>query len=43
MDPLPRDSGRFVEEWDHSAAPLFNLNLVAEKQFDMLKHMHKVL
>jgi flavin reductase (DIM6/NTAB) family NADH-FMN oxidoreductase RutF len=32
--------GRYVEEWITGGAP-FNLNLVAEKQFDMLKHFGK--
>jgi flavin reductase (DIM6/NTAB) family NADH-FMN oxidoreductase RutF len=32
--------GRYVEEWITGGAP-FNLNLVADKQFDMLKHFGK--
>ena len=32
--------GRFVAQWITDGAP-FNLNVVAEKQFDMLKHFGK--
>ena len=32
--------GRYVEQWITDGAP-FNLNLVAEKQFNMLKHFGK--